>query len=54
MHDPPYEGCRIENIHRGKGERSKWVYAHVVSKDGRVLVAATLDYCAKVVTERTP
>ncbi len=49
-----YEGAEIVNIRRGKGARSKHIYAQIRDKDGLVLVQATLDYCVQAMKERLP
>ena len=48
-----YEGATITNIHRNKRHPDE-VYAHIVGKNGEMLVSATLDYCVKVLKERLP
>jgi hypothetical protein len=49
-----YEGCKIIDIQRGKGERSCYTYAKLVNKDGKVLIGATLDYIVEALAARLP
>jgi len=42
-----FKDAVITKIERGKGERKKFVYAEIRSKDGKLLVSASLDYCCK-------
>ena len=42
---PPFPaGCTIGNIRRGKGSRSKYVYASLYGPTGELLISATLEY----------
>ena len=47
-----YEGCSITNIRRGTGDKSQWIYANLVDKDGKLLISATLDYITECLKER--
>ncbi len=49
-----YEGASIVNIRRGKGARSKYIYAQIRDKNGVVRVQADLDYCVAAMKERLP
>lgn len=46
-----YEGATIGQIRRGKGHRSKYIYAKIFAKDGEVLVSADLEYCVQRMTD---
>ncbi len=50
----PYEGAKIVNIRRGRGDRKHFIYASIVDKEGGLLVSATLEYCVKALEERLP
>lgn len=40
---------KIINIRNGHGPRAHWVYADLVTDDGKALVAGTLEYvCARL------
>jgi len=49
-----YVGCTIVNIRRGKGNRSHFIYANLVDKDGNIIISATLDYIETAIAERLP
>lgn len=40
-----YIGASITNIHQGKNEHVLTTYAEIRNAEGRLLVAATFDYC---------
>jgi hypothetical protein len=46
-HAQNYKGATITNIHRGKGNRSKVIYATIVDSKGFTIVSADLDYCVQ-------
>lgn len=35
----------LVNVRPGTGERSRYIYAEIIDIEGRLCVAATLDYC---------
>jgi hypothetical protein len=47
-----YKDCSIVNIRRGTDDKSQWVYANLVDKDGKLLISATLDYIIERLKER--
>lgn len=47
------EGCTINNIRRGKGARSKYIYADLVGPDGTTLICASLEYIEKEMRNAT-
>lgn len=49
-----YVNSRIINIRRGKGERSKFIYAMLVDKNGEMLINADLPYIMKALKQRLP
>lgn len=44
VRQPFGNGCTIRNIRRGKGYRSRWVYACLYGPDDTLLISATLEY----------
>lgn len=46
-------GCTITNIRRGKGTRSKVIYAELVGPDGITIICASLDYIEKEMRDAT-
>lgn len=40
-------GCKIENIRRGTGKRISNIHANLVGPDGKLLIAATIEYIIK-------
>ncbi len=49
-----YEKCRITNIKRGTGNRSRFIYAHLEDENGVLLICATLDYIVSALADRLP
>jgi hypothetical protein len=48
-----YNGCKLVNIRRGKGERACYIYAHLLTKDSsKILISATLDYILLALPKR--
>jgi hypothetical protein len=46
-------GCTITNIRRGKGERSRYIYAELVAPDGHTIICADIPYIAKQLEDAT-
>ncbi len=44
--------CCITNIHRGRGDRSIFIYAELRDENNNLLISATLDYIIKKFIDR--
>jgi transposase-like protein len=54
QNDESYKDCKIVNIRKGKDARKNTIYAHLVDKDGKTLISATLSYITAVLEARLP